>query len=35
MIDDDNKRKWYRPNYGERYTMMRVKGEMEEIMRYE
>ena len=26
MIDDDNKRKWYRPNDNERYAMMSVKG---------
>ena len=33
MSDDDNKRKMYRPNNGERYAVM--PWEMEEIMRYE
>ena len=26
MSDDDNERKWYRPNYGARYAVMHVKG---------
>ena len=26
MSEDDDKRKWYRPNDGERYAMMCVNG---------
>ena len=28
MIYDDNKRNWYRPNNGERYAVLRVKGKL-------